>query len=154
MTDSQRAPDDPSPLPELLARWKRGHRALAEALPLAAQTWEQARPPRADEDEVWTPREVAAHAIGADLRFCEMIAQACGLERPVPVPDPAYDDPTAAEETRRRVQEAVRPVLAALTPEHLGAPTEFADNAGGVLRVAAWHLRDHAQQMLGVRDSG
>jgi len=157
-----RASEDPEIL-ELRARWERGHRALAEAIPLAAGGWDVARAPGPGETEVWTPQQVVAHAVGADLRFARMVAQAAGLDlsfAPGAAAEPgpggiadAASDPAAAEMARRSVQAAVAPLWDALRPAHLDAPTDFADEVRGVLRIAGWHLRDHAQQMLGVRDA-
>ena len=137
-------------LDELRAAIERGHSGLRQAIEAAAPGWDRTRRPRPGEDEVWSPRTTAEHAIGADVAFAATLARAIGAEPPQR-PELALETPDAALSALAEAAELVDVVLEAVEPRHLGIETRFADNVEGVLRLAAGHLREHARQIAGIQ---
>lgn len=137
-------------LDELRAAIERGRSGLRQAIEAAAPGWERERRPRPDEDEVWSPRTTAEHAIGAEVAFAATVARAIGTEPPQR-PKLVLETPDAALSALSEAEQLAGPVLDALEPTHLDLETSFADNVEGVLRVAAGHLREHARQIAGIQ---
>ncbi len=136
-------------LDELRTAVAQGRSALRQAVEVATEGWEQTRSPRPGEDEAWSPRETAEHAIGAEVAFAGAVAEAIGSERPPRTPL-VLETPEAALSAIDEAALLADPVFEALEPRHLEMETRFADNVEGVLRLAAGHLREHAQQIAGV----
>lgn len=136
-------------LEALVERLRRARHGLREAIELAAGGWERARRPRAGEDEVWTPRQVAEHAIGADVGYAAIIARTIGVAAPERV-TPVLPSAAAALGACEQAGTLADAVLDALKGEQLILETELGVEVGDVLRAAASHLREHARQLAGV----
>ena len=121
---------------------------LLEATDLAAEGWEQARGPESSGEEGWSPRQAAEHAIGADAGFARAVAYAVGTEPP-PRPEVVLETSGAARSASTRAGELADAVYDRLESNQLTAETRFADNVEGVLELAARHLLEHAQQIVG-----
>ena len=127
----------------------RARGGLREAIELAAAGWEQARAPLPGEDEVWSPRQTAEHTIAAEAGFASAIARA--LERSVARPQPAeLPDLEAALRALDVATDFADAVLESVTDDDLALDSEVAGSVEGVMKLAAWHLRNHARQILGI----
>ena len=134
---------------ELRAEIERGRTAMRQAIETAAATWEEARLPGEGEEEVWTPRQTAEHAIGAETAFASMASAAIGGE-PLERPTHVFETPEQALAAMPAAASTADAVFERVTAEHLGIETRFGDNLEGVMRIAGSHLRGHARQIMGL----
>jgi hypothetical protein len=134
---------------ELAEHWRRARNGLREAIELATAGWDRARRPRAGEREVWTPRQVAEHAIAADVSYAAIVAHAIGAAAPERTA-PVLPSAAAALGACAQTGELADTVLAQLDAGQLILETELGVEIGDVLRGAAAHLREHARQIAGV----
>jgi hypothetical protein len=125
--------------------------ALRDALIGAATNWEDA-PGDADSDdeEDWSPRQVAEHAIRAERGFAGMIATALQRE------GPGWDELSlaTAEEALAALGAAIidaNKVLSGLTDEDLNVEArqiaDYPPTVEGIVQLASGHLDDHAKQI-------
>ena len=118
---------------------------LRAAVEGSAQGWE-----RSPGGEDWSPRQIAEHAIGADVRFARYAASATGQPgADAPREElslPAGSDALAALDRGARVAD---PLWAAVGDDQLALPAPPMDSVEAAMRTATSHLRDHAQQIAG-----
>ncbi len=153
---------------EFWAAIDEGRRALAGAIEAAADRWEApVLEPEAPEvrpgatGEAWTPRQAAEHAIGAQSFHARLIAKAVGRDS-ARVDPPSLTSAAEAlhvlDETSGSWDELFDAVGGSdlETPAALGdGQLSYLESAGlpasktveGALRLFAFHLRDHAQQI-------
>jgi len=139
-------------LEALVTQLRRARSGLREAIELAAGAWERARRPRPGELEVWTPRQVAEHALAADTHYAGVVARTVdGADTANPERAPlVLPSAAAALGACEHAGERFAAALAALSADQLILETELGVEVGDVLRAAAAHLREHARQLAGV----
>ena len=142
-----------APIAELRTEIERGRSALRQAIEAAAPGWEQERAPHPGEEEAWTPRATAEHAVGAEIGFAATVAEAIGVPPP-PREVYLFDTPDEALAAVPAAAAAADAVFAAVAEEQLSIETGFGDHVQGVLKIAAWHLRAHARQVMGLEAEG
>jgi hypothetical protein len=119
------------------------------ALEGAGASWETKPASGAEGEESWTPRQVAEHAIGADVYFASEICSACGypgleLSR-LSLPTPA-DALTAFAEASAKSDGRLKYVSENdLTMKH-----EKLGLVSDIMAMSVSHLRDHAAQIRAV----
>lgn len=135
---------------ELRADLASARQEFRSALAGAGDTWEKAPPSPAEGEDSWSPRQVAEHAIGADMYFASEICAACGypgleLSRlSLPTSEEAL---TALDEAAAKSDGRLKYVSEKdLTMKH-----EQMGLVSDVMAISASHLRDHAQQIQAVR---
>lgn len=135
---------------ELRRKMTRGRMALREAIEFVASAWEIHHQPRPGETEVWSARETAEHAISTELWFAGLVAAVIGI--PVPAMY-GIDLQTSAdaEIALDEVSMAVDSVYGWVAPAQLDLETEVGRTVASVMRWSAWHLHEHAKQMVGVQ---
>ncbi len=116
------------------------------ALEGAGATWETKPAANAEGEDAWSPRQVAEHAIGADLYFASEICGACGypglelsrlsLATPAEAIS-AFTDASAKSDGRLKY---VSETDLAMQHKSMGSVSD-------VMSIAAGHLRDHAAQI-------
>lgn len=134
---------------ELLAELDESVESLRAALAGAGRAWEQEPAP-----EEWSPRLVAEHVVVAYAVYTEFLAAALG-RRPLDWTARTYSFPTPAD-ARLRLDElhawlahatlGLDDIQLSLPVPELGAQAREAD-VGGLLRLAARHIADHARQI-------
>lgn len=119
------------------------------ALESAGPVWEKKPDDGSEGEDSWSPRQVAEHAIGADLYFASEVCSACGypgleLSR---LTLPTSEDALAAFlEASQRSDGRLKYVSENdLTMQH-----EKMGSVADIMAVAAGHLRDHAAQIRSV----
>jgi hypothetical protein len=135
---------------ELRRKMARGRMAIREAIEFVASDWEFRHQPRPGETEVWSARETAEHAISTELWFAGLVAAVIGVSVAatygIDLPTPA-DAEIALDE----VSMAVDSVYGWVAPVQLDLETEVGRTVASVMRWSAWHLHEHAKQMVGVQ---
>ena len=137
------------------------HSAIAAAfetyigeLAVAAPVWNQKPDGAAEGEDAWCARQVAEHIAGSGPFFAAGIAQAIGVDGPVParvqLPDPA----DAVDETQR-THGLLMDVLAQLNDDHLAIEVDHPrlgkHTVGGILDIVSGHIADHANQLKTLR---
>ena len=119
---------------------------LRDAIEAAADKWE------VGDDDNWAPRKVAEHCIGAEMTFAGMVAGAIQSKAPesselsfVSAADAATGLDAAAEASDKVLRYIEDRDLAKPAPLPNGIP--FEKNIEGVLKLTAYHLNDHADQI-------
>ena len=134
---------------ELRAEIAAGRAELRVAIEGSADRWELA-----PGDAEWSPRQIAEHAIRADVSFARYAAGAVGLpgadEPREELSLPGNSDALAAIE---RAMGVADPVWAAVQDGQLALPAPPMDRVEDVMRTAGSHLRDHARQIVGAQSS-
>lgn len=116
-------------------------------------TWE-VKPPSADGEDAWSPKEVAQHVIGAHRFFTNLIVQACGAP---PLERAAVDvsTPASAAAALARISAAddalLRYVSEADLSKTFAHPRRGPMTVEQFMQLMADHMRDHINQMLAVR---
>jgi len=115
------------------------------ALEGAGAAWET-KPGAAEGEDAWSPRQVAEHAIGADLYFASEVCGACGypgleLSR--------LSLPTAAEAVTAFTDASAKSDgrLKYVSENDLTAQHKSMGSVADLMAIAAGHLRDHAAQI-------
>ena len=130
---------------ELRAEIAAARAQLRAAIEGSADGWE-----RSPGGEAWSPRQIAEHAIRADVSFARYVAGATGQpgadEPREELSLPAGSDALAAIEQATGVAD---PVWAAVQDGQLALPAPPMDSVEDAMRTAGSHLRDHAQQIVG-----
>jgi hypothetical protein len=135
----------PDELREQLAEARAEFRA---ALSGAGSTWET-EPAGGEGEEAWAPRQVAAHAIGAETFFTTAICKACGYDGV----DPVQADCASADEAVRVFDEAVEACnkkLKYVSDTDLEKTNERFGNVENLFQVNITHMREHAEQIRAV----
>ena len=139
---------DPS-VSDLHRKIVRGRMALREAVEFASAAWETRLSPRPGESEVWSPRETAEHAITTEFWFASLIGVMAGITVPR-VHGLELASPTEAIVFLEQMSIVVDEIYARLAVEHLERETDVGRTVASVMRWSAWHLHDHAKQIVGV----
>ncbi len=120
--------------------------ALSEAIDAAAGKWETG------DDDNWSPRKVAEHCIPAEISFAGMVAGAMQGKAPeageanfASASDAATALVASAEASDKVLRYIEDRDLGKAAPMPDGIP--FEKNIEGVLKLAAYHLNDHAGQI-------
>lgn len=123
--------------------------ALREALIGAGASWDQP-PSESDDEEQWSPRQVAEHAIGAERTFAGMIASVTDAE----APERQELSLATVEEAIAALEAAINDantVLLGLSDDDLAIEAReignFPPSVEGILQLAAYHLDDHSKQI-------
>ena len=123
--------------------------ALREALIGAGASWDQP-PSESDDEEQWSPRQVAEHAIGGERSFAGMIAAVTDVE----APERQELSLATVEEAIAALDAAIKDantVLLGLSDDDLAiearAIGNFPPSVEGILQLAAHHLDDHSKQI-------
>lgn len=123
--------------------------ALRDALIGAGASWDQA-PSDSDDEEQWSPRQVAEHVIGAERSFASMIAAVTSAE----APQQQELSLATVEEAIAALEAAINDantVLLGLTDDDLAiearAIATFPPSVEGLLQLTVYHLEDHAKQI-------
>lgn len=127
----------------------RGRMALREAIEFVDSAWETRLSPPRGESEVCSARETAEHAIITEVWFASLAGAVAGarLQR---VHGIDLASPTEAVAVLEKMAAAVDEIYARLTAEHLERETEVARTVASAMRWSAWHLHEHAKQIVGV----
>ena len=120
--------------------------ALKDAISAASGRWETG------DDDNWSPRKIAEHAIGSEAAFAGMVAGVMQGKAPdraelslTSAADAGAAVDAAAEVTDKVLRYVEDRDLAKDAPMPDGVP--FPKNIEGVLQLAAYHLKDHATQI-------
>ncbi len=123
--------------------------ALRNAMVDAAASWEQP-PSESDDEEQWSPRQVAEHVIGGERSFAGMIASVANVE----APERQECTFGTVEEALAVLEAAIidaNTVLSGLSDDDLAiearAIGDFPPSVEGLLQLTAYHLEDHARQI-------
>jgi hypothetical protein len=128
---------------ELRSEMETARGEMAAAIDGAAGGWE-----RSPGGEEWSPRQIAEHAIRAEVSFALYAASATG--------QPGDDGPReelslpAGADARAALERAVgisAPIWANVVDDQLALPAPPMDDVEVAMRLAVSHLRDHAAQM-------
>lgn len=135
---------------ELRADLAAAREEFQSALAGAGDTWEKVPPSPTEGEDSWSPRQVAEHAIGADVYFASEICGACGypgLElAPLSLASPA-EALTALDEAAAKSDGRLKYVSDKdLTMQH-----KSMGSVADVMAISASHFRDHAQQIQTVQ---
>jgi hypothetical protein len=133
---------------ELRAAVVEGRAALQAVLHEAHHAWEK-QPPHAEGAEVWSPRQVAQHVIGAELYFASGISQACGAPA-IEMQRPDVSSPAAAAASLTRYAATCDNVLRHVSEGDLAKTHTMRQGELTVQRmmeILASHLHDHAGQI-------
>ena len=118
---------------------------LRVAVEGSAEGWE-----RSPGGEEWSPRQIAEHAIRADVSFARYVAGATGQPgADAPREElslPASSDALAALDRGTGVADSV---WAAVGDVQLALPAPPMDSVEAAMRTAISHLREHAGQIAG-----
>ena len=117
--------------------------ALRRAIEGAGARWEQS--PGGEE---WSPRQVAEHAVGAELTFASAVAEVLG-ESP---PEQKEFSLASANEALSALSEAIGVsggVYGHVADSDLEKPAPFRENLAGVMALASSHCGEHARQLGG-----
>lgn len=135
---------------ELHKKVVRGRMALREAIEFVDSAWDTRHPPRPGESEVWSARETAEHAITTEVWFASLAGAIAGATVPR-VHGIELATPAEAIAVLGQMAIAVDEIYARLTVEHLEQETEVGRTVASVMRWSAWHLHEHAKQIVGVQ---
>ena len=142
---------------ELRAGIAGGRAALRVALRSAATAagWETARGTAADGEAGWSPRQVAEHAIPAEIMLAGKICAACGCEGPAsPLAGSAFATPAEALAALEAVGPVFDEAVSCLQDADLdnvaapGADGLDGMSVGTLLEACCWHLADHSAQIM------
>jgi hypothetical protein len=131
---------------ELRAKIATARQDFQSALEGAGAGWETKPTGDAEGEDAWSPRQVAEHAIGADLYFASEVCGACGypgleLSR-LSLATPA-DAITAFAEASAKSDGRLKYVSENdLTMQH-----KSMGSVADVMAIAASHLQEHAAQI-------
>ena len=128
---------------ELREAIEAGQGALRRAIEGAGARWDQS--PGGEE---WSPRQVAEHAVGAELMFASAVAEVLG-ESP---PEREEFSFASANEALAALSEAVgvsSGVYGQVADSDLERPAPFREDLAGVMALASSHCGEHAQQIGG-----
>jgi hypothetical protein len=123
---------------------------LQEALHGAHESWER-KPQSRDEEDAWSPRQVAEHAIGSEWFFTNAISQACGapaLDRP----SLDVSSPATAAATATRLGATCDNILRHVSDQDLEKTWNLGSqlgtrNVAELLTIYAGHLENHVNQL-------
>ncbi len=142
---------------DLRAEISRARSGLRQAVEYVGSNWERARAPRPHEDEVWSPRQAAEHALQSDLRLAIGVARALQQPRAEICAGDSHDaggmwlpDVETALRALDGVALLTNTVYASVNDDDLARLATLESTIGGVMTFAAWHLLDHARQVAGV----
>lgn len=131
---------------ELRAEIAAARQDFQSALETVGDAWETKPTGDVDGEDAWAPRQVAEHAIGADLYFASEICSACGypglelarlsLATPAEALTAFADASTRSDGALKRVSEA-----------DLAKSHKSMGSVADVMSLVAGHLREHAAQI-------
>lgn len=123
--------------------------ALRNALMGAGASWDQA-PSESDDEEQWSPRQVAEHVIDSERNFAAMIAAVINAEAPERQELSLATVEEAIAELEAAINDANK-VLLGLSDDDLAmearAIGSYPRSVEGLLQLTAYHLEDHARQI-------
>ena len=123
-------------------------------LAIAASAWDLKPAAAAEGEDAWSARQVAEHIAGSGPFFGAGIAQAVGVDGPVPARVEFPDHSIAVEETRR-THGLLMDVIAQLNDAHLAIEVDHPrlgkHTVGGILDIVSGHIADHANQLKTLR---
>ena len=133
---------------ELRAAIKVGRETLAAAIADSADNWER-QPESGEDEDAWSPRQVAEHVIGAQLYFANAVCEACGYDGAESPFDGALSlaSPAEAQTALKQASEAAHAKIKYVTDEDLAHTHEGMGSVEGVMVFDAYHLLDHAFQL-------
>jgi hypothetical protein len=133
---------------ELRAAIATSQDAFRSALSSAGATWDSAPAAGGEGEAAWSPRQVAEHAIPADVYFASKLCEACGY--PGVTWEGAKEFATAAE-AADAFEQAIKISngrLKYVTDTDLPKAKEGSDRTAQFwMELAAHHLDDHAKQI-------
>ena len=116
----------------------------------AAAVWDQKPANSAEGEDAWCARQVAEHIAGSGPFFGAGIAQAVGVDGPVPA-RVEFPDPSNAVAETTRTHGLLMDVVSKLNDDHLAIeidhPRLGKQTVGSVLGIVSGHITDHANQL-------
>jgi hypothetical protein len=123
---------------------------LQAALHSAHEKWE-VQPPHGEGEDAWSPRQVAEHAVGAEIYFASAISQACGAPK-LELQKPDVATPAAAAASLTRFSAVCDNILRHVSDADLAKTFEVGrmgeTSVQRMMEILAHHARDHANQIL------
>lgn len=129
---------------ELRAAIAESRTVFRAALESAGPAWE--KQPAGEGEDAWSPRQVAEHAVPAEVQLASMVCVACGYPG-LDKPEGSYPTPAAAIEALEQAAAQSDGRLKYVTDTDIVKPDNFFKTVEGIMQYNASHLRDHAAQI-------
>ena len=126
--------------------------AMQAAIAISADNWEVAMGD-GEGEEHWSPRQVAEHAIPAEIMLASHICAACGYDGPEnPLTSAEFATADEALAAFAAVNQAVNSKVRHVQDDELGQVSPGGDGlepmtVAELMAGSIWHLSDHAAQL-------